>query len=109
MRAIIAIAAIALAGCASTQAVLDKPAKHVVQSDKPASEIVFCLSNKTNITPLTQADGSNLFLIKNNYGAVGAAITVTPAGDGSRVEYRKQFATFGTWWRECAGVADDGG
>lgn len=103
----IALTALGLPACASTQTVLSKEPKHVLQSPIDAAEVAFCLGNKNLVAPLQRADGSYVLLLKNGYGAVGAAITVIPDGKGSRVEYRKQFVTLGSFWRECAGMGKD--
>ena len=102
----IALAA-SLAGCASTQKVLDKAPTEVFRSDKSQNEVAFCLANKNNTGPLERDDGSKVVLIKNGYGGVSLAFTIWPDGDGSRVEYRKQFGTIGGIWKQCLGLKDE--
>jgi hypothetical protein len=93
----------ALAGCASTQTVLNKPATQVFHSTDSQTKVAFCLANKNNTAALDQEDGSKVVLIKNGYGAVSMAFSVYPDGAGSRIEYRKQFGTIGGIWRQCIG------
>ena len=102
----IALAA-SLAGCASTQKVLDKAPTEVFRSDKSQNEVAFCLANKNNTGALERDDGSKVVLIKNGYGGVSLAFTIWPDGDGSRVEYRKQFGTIGGIWKQCLGLKDE--
>lgn len=93
----------ALAGCASTQTVLNKPATQVFHSTDSQTKVAFCLANKNNTAALDQEDGSKVVLIKNGYGGVSMAFSVYPDGQGSRIEYRKQFGTIGGIWRQCIG------
>lgn len=102
-------AALALAGCASTQKVLDKTPTEIFQSSKSQNEVAFCLANKNNTSALDRDDGSKVVLIKNGYGGVSMAFTVYADGTGSRVEYRKQFGTIGGIWKQCIGIEDKGG
>ena len=92
-----------LAACASTQTVLNKPATQVFHSKDSAKTVAFCLANKNNTAALDQEDGSKVVLIKNGYGGVSMAFSVYPDGEGSRIEYRKQFGTIGGIWRQCIG------
>lgn len=94
----IVLAALTLSACTSTQGVLDKPATQVFQSTRPADEIIFCIADKNQTAPLKRADGSTVLLYKNGYGAVSLAFTVWPDG---RVEYRREFGTFGAIWKQC--------
>lgn len=96
-----------LAGCASTQTVLDKDPTEVFHSEKSQNEVAFCLANKNNTGALERDDGSKVVLIKNGYGGVSLAFTIWPDGDGSRVEYRKQFGTIGGIWKQCLGLKDE--
>jgi hypothetical protein len=92
-----------LAACASTQTVLTKSPTQVFHSNDSAKKVAFCLANKNNTAALDQDDGSKVVLIKNGYGAVSMAFTVYPDGDGSKIEYRKEFGTIGGIWRQCIG------
>jgi hypothetical protein len=92
-----------LAGCASTQTVLSKPATQVFHSTDSATKVAFCLANKNNTAALEQEDGSRVVLIKNGYGGVSMAFTVYPDGEGSKIEYRKEFGTIGGIWKQCIG------
>jgi hypothetical protein len=98
--------AVTLTACASTQAVLDKPATEVFHSTTSAREVAFCLANKNQTTAMERDDGSRVVLLKNGYGAVSLAFSVFPEGDGSRIEYRKEFGTVGGIWKQCIGLKD---
>jgi len=104
---ILAACSVALAGCASTQAVLDKEPTEVFFSEKSQNEVAFCLANKNNTSALDRDDGSKVILIKNGYGGVSMAFNVYPDPKGSRVEYRKQFGTIGGIWKQCIGIEED--
>jgi hypothetical protein len=104
MKSLVYVAAGALlAGCASTQTVLSKPATQVFHSADSATKVAFCLANKNNTAALDQEDGSKVVLIKNGYGGVSMAFSVYPDGTGSRIEYRKEFGTIGGIWKQCIG------
>jgi hypothetical protein len=64
------------------------------------------LADKNHTPALEQEDGSRVVLIKNGYGAVSLAFTIYPEGEGSRIEYRKQFGTIGGIWKQCVGLKD---
>tara|TARA_R110000782_G_scaffold167129_9_gene259339 strand:+ start:75653 stop:75994 length:342 start_codon:yes stop_codon:yes gene_type:complete len=93
-----------LAGCASTQKVLGNSPTEVFHSEKSQNEVAFCLANKNNTVPMPRDDGSKVVLIKNGYGGVSLAFSIYPEGDGSRIEYRKQFGTVGGIWKQCVGI-----
>lgn len=101
------VLATSLAGCASTQKVLDKEPTEIFHSDKSQNEVAFCLANKNNTGALDQDDGSKVVLIKNGYGGVSLAFTVYKEGEGSRIEYRKQFGTIGGIWKQCLGLKEE--
>lgn len=103
-KAVAAAALLAVAGCASTQQVLDGPITETFHSEKSADEIAFCLANKNNTAPMPRDNGSRVVLIKNGYGGVSLAFSVYPEGTGSRIEYRKKFGTVGGIWKQCVGV-----
>lgn len=105
MRIITAFTALALAGCASTQTVLDKPATETFHSTKSQNEVAFCLANKNNVGALDRDDGSKVILVKNIYGAVLLAFAVFPEGTGSRIEVRKQIGAIGAIWKQCVGAS----
>ena len=96
--------ALLLAGCASTQTVLNKPATQVYHSEHSVKEVAFCLSNKNNTPAMDKDDGSKVVLIKNGYGGVSLAFSIYPEGNGSRIEYRQEFGTIGGIWKKCVGV-----
>jgi hypothetical protein len=98
---------IAVAGCASTQKVLDKAPTEVFHSQKSQNEVAFCLANKNNTSPMERDDGSKVVLIKNGYGGVSLAFSVFAEGTGSRIEYRKEFGTIGGIWKQCVGIKDE--
>ncbi|TYC93035.1 hypothetical protein [Novosphingobium sp. BW1] len=100
----ILVASLALAGCASTQKVLDKEPTEVFHSEKSQNEVAFCLANKNNTNAMDRDDGSKVVLIKNGYGGVSLAFTVFEEGEGSRIEYRRQFGTIGAAWKQCIGL-----
>lgn len=108
MRKFIAAAAAlaAVSGCASTQKVLSKEPTEVFYSDVSANEVAFCLANKNNTSAMERDDGSKVVLMKNGYGGVSLAFSVFPNGTGSRIEYRKQFGTIGSIWKQCVGLKD---
>lgn len=99
-------AAASVSGCASTNKVLSKEPKEVFHTAKSADEVAFCLANKNNTAPMPRDDGSRVVLIKNGYGGVSMAFSVYPEGTGSRIEYRKQFATVGGAWKQCVGIKE---
>ena len=103
----VAFAASALAGCASTQTVLSKEPTEVFHSKDSVNTVAFCLANKNNTPALDQDDGSKVVLIKNGYGGVSLAFNIYPEGEGSRIEYRKQFGTIGAAWKQCLGIKRD--
>lgn len=102
-----ALAGLALTGCASTQKVLSKEPTEVFHSEKSQNEVAFCLANKNNTSPMDRDDGSKVVLIKNGYGGVSLAFSVFKEGEGSRVEYRKEFGTIGGIWKQCIGLKDE--
>lgn len=95
---------LALIGCASTEKVLSKPVTETYRSTDSATKVAFCLANKNNTAALDREDGSKVVLIKNGYGGVSMAFSIYPEGEGSRIEYRKQFGTIGGIWRQCIGA-----
>lgn len=101
-----ALMGVALSGCASTQTVLSKEPTEVFHSKKSAKEVAFCLANKNNTSAMDRDDGSRVVLIKNGYGGVSLAFSVYEEGEGSRIEYRKQFGTVGGIWKQCVGLKD---
>ena len=104
MRKIALVCLFAMLGaCASTQTVLSKAPTHTFKSTDSATKVAFCLANKNNTAALDQEDGSKVVLIKNGYGGVSMAFTVYPDGEGSRIEYRKEFGTIGGIWKQCIG------
>ena len=103
MKYLIAIIALALPACASTDKVLSKAPKAEFITDRNASEVVYCLANKNNTAPMPRADGGTLVAFKNGYGGVSMAWTVYPHGTGARVVYHKQFGTIGGIWKQCIG------
>jgi hypothetical protein len=98
------VLALSLAGCASTQTVLDKPATQVFHSEHSVKEVAFCLSNKNNTPAMDKDDGSKVVLIKNGYGGVSLAFSIYPDGTGSRIEFRQEFGTIGGIWKKCVGL-----
>lgn len=105
--AIIAVAALSLTACASTQTVLSKEPTAVYYSEKSQNEVAFCLANKNNTTALDRDDGSKVVLLKNGYGGVSLAFTIFKDPKGSRVEYRREFGTIGGIWKQCIGIEDE--
>ncbi|MEM9085298.1 MAG: hypothetical protein AAGB23_05195 [Pseudomonadota bacterium] len=105
MKQLTLIAALALAGCASTGSVLSKEPTEVYTIDKDPSAVAFCLANRNNAPVLDRQDGSKVVLLKNAYGGVSLAFSIFPEGEGgSRIEYRKEFGTIGGQWKKCVGV-----
>lgn len=104
MRYLIAVACVALAGCASTDKVLAKDATEVFYSKDSVNTVAFCLANKNNTPSLDRDDGSKVVLIKNGYGGVSMAFTIFPHEGGSKIELRKQFGTIGGIWKQCVGA-----
>src|SRR4051812_14434900 len=70
----------ALAACASTQTVLNKPVTQTFHSTESQTKVAFCLANKNNTAALDQEDGSKVILIKNGYGGVSMAFSVYAEG-----------------------------
>lgn len=83
---------------------LDKEPTEVYFTEASPNEVAFCLANKNNTSALDRDDGSKVVLIKNGYGGVSLAFTIYPEGDGSRIEYRRQFGTIGAAWKQCVGA-----
>jgi hypothetical protein len=98
------IAALAISGCASTKEVLSKPPKQTFHSEKSQNDVAFCLANKNGTAAFDQDDGSKLILVKNGYGGVSQSFTVWSEGTGSKIDWREQFETFGTTWKQCVGL-----
>ncbi len=96
-----------LGGCASTQKVLVKEPTEIFHATQSQNEVAFCLANKNNTSAMDRDDGSKVVLIKNGYGGVSLAFSVFKEGEGSRVEYRKQFGTIGGIWKQCVGLKDE--
>ena len=90
MKAAIAVAILTLAGCASTQTVLNKAPTETFHSAKAPAAVAFCIANKNNVPVLDAPDGAKIIQIKSNVGAVGMMFSVYPEGQGSRIEFRKQ-------------------
>lgn len=107
-KMIVIICAAAVAGCASTQEVLDGPAKESYHSTISAAEVAFCIADKNNVPALERGDGSRVVLIKNSVGAVGIAFTITPHGTGSTIELRKKIGLSAATWRQCVGEPQNG-
>lgn len=104
IRSVAFLALLALAGCASTNTVLSKQPTEVFRSEKSQNEVAFCLANKNMTVPMDRDDGAKVVLIKNGYGGVSLAFSVYKEGNGSRIEYRKQFGTIGGIWKQCIGL-----
>jgi len=104
---IVLISTLALAGCASTQKVLDKSPTEVFHSDRSQNEVAFCMANKNNTSAMDRDDGSKVVLIKNGYGGVSLAFSIYKEGNGSRIEYRREFGTIGGIWKQCIGLKED--
>lgn len=92
---------VALASCASTQAVLKEDPREVVKSEKSQAEVAFCLANKNNVPSLDAPDGAKVIQIKNAYGAVGMIFSVYSEGSGSRIEIRKPIGVSVATHRQC--------
>jgi hypothetical protein len=103
-RLIVITSALGLAGCASTQTVLSKAPTEIYHSTHTVKEVAFCLGNKNNVSTLERDDGSRVVLLKNGYGGVSLAFSIFPEGEGSRIEYRKEFGTIGGIWKQCVGA-----
>jgi hypothetical protein len=101
------VVALTLTACASTKTVLAKPPTEIFQTDRAAEDVAFCLGNKNNVPVLDRSDGSRVVLIKNGYGGVSMAFTIIPDGQGSRVEWRKEFGTIGGIWKQCVGLKEE--
>lgn len=100
----VVLAALAIAGCASTEEVLREPVTGEFHSTQSANEVAFCLANKNSAAALERDNGAKVILIKNGYGAVSMAFSVFPEGSGSRIEWRKKFGTVGGIWKQCIGL-----
>lgn len=100
------LSGLSVAGCASTQKVLEKEPTEVFHSEKSQNEVAFCLANKNNTSAMDRDDGAKVVLLKNGYGGVSLAFSVYAEGTGSRIEYRKQFGTIGGIWKQCVGIKD---
>lgn len=104
---ILAISALALSACASTQTVLSEAPTEVFQSTKSVNEVAFCLANKNHTPAMDRDDGSKVVLIKNGYGGVSLAFSIFPEPTGSRIEYRRKFGTIGGVWKQCIGLKEE--
>jgi len=78
----------ALAGCASTNAVLSRTPLAVIHSARSAEDVVFCLQDKIG-APAMERDGAKVVLAKSPLGATLASFTVRPEGSGSTVTIQK--------------------
>lgn len=107
IAAVIFGAMTALAGCASTQKVLDMKPVEVFHTERSQNEVAFCLANKNLTNPLDRDDGSKVVLLKNGWGGVSLAFTIRAEGSGSVVEYRRAFGTVGGIWRQCVGIKQE--
>lgn len=103
---LVCVTMFALAGCASTQTVLNKAPTEVFHSEKSQNEVAFCLANKNNTAAMDRDDGSKVVLLKNGYGGVSLAFSIYPEGTGSRIEYRREFGTIGGIWKQCVGLKE---
>lgn len=101
---LLGLSAAILSGCASTAKVLSKEPTEIYHSPHSVNAVAFCLANRNNVPTLDRPDGSKVVLLKNGYGGVSLAFSIFPEGDGSRIEYRKQFGTIGGQWKKCVGV-----
>jgi len=101
---LLSVSLAALSACASTGKVLSEEPTEVYQSSQSVNAVAFCLANRNNVPTLDRPDGSKVVLLKNGYGGVSLAFSIYPEGDGSRIEYRKQFGTIGGQWKKCVGV-----
>jgi len=101
---VLSLSLAALSGCASTGKVLSKEPTEVFLSPQSVNAVAFCLANRNNLPTLDRPDGSKVVLIKNGYGGVSLSFSIYPNGEGSRIEYRKQFGTIGGQWKKCVGV-----
>ncbi len=90
----IVIAAICLAGCASTQKVLNKEPDSVYHSTKPVDEVATCIAQKNGAKVREAADGAKFVQIKNGWQGITILFRVTPEGQGSLIELKK-FYPFG--------------
>lgn len=100
MNAHILIATILLAGCASSQTVATREPRYDLTSNKPLTDVSYCLAHANRTPAKINPDGSHEFRIKNQYGVTGAVITLTPQGNGTRFVYRKQFP-ISVGWKDC--------
>ena len=88
MKAIV-LAALALAGCASTQDVLNKEPDNVFHSPKPVDEVASCIAAKNFAKVREAADGSKFVQIKNGYQGITLLFQMRPEGTGTRIELKK--------------------
>ncbi len=89
MKALVAIGAVLLAGCASTQDVLHKEADNVFHSPKPVDQVVQCIADRNNAKVREAADGAKFVQIKNGWQGITLLFQVYPEGTGSRIEMKK--------------------
>jgi hypothetical protein len=99
MRPILLIA-LALGGCASTNAVLNQTPVETIRSERSAEAVAFCIQNKTD-SAAADLDGAKVILHKGVTGGVIASYTVRPEGSGSVVEIRKGTAVSYPKWKDC--------
>lgn len=104
LRFALMASSMSLVACASTQTVLNKSPTEVYHSTHTVKEVAFCLGNKNNVSTLERDDNSRVVLLKNGYGGVSLAFSIYPEGEGSRIEYRKEFGTIGGVWKQCVGL-----
>lgn len=104
MRNVVGLAAsaVGLAGCASTQTILEGSADEVAASTKSPEAVAFCIGEKNMSAPFKRQDGSYVISIKSAVGTTGIVYTVMPDGEGSLVEVRRANSPISvTKFRNC--------
>jgi hypothetical protein len=93
MKIVHGLAALLIAGCASTGTILATQPDRIYRSARSSRDVGNCLRvelSEAGRTPIVlEGDSETTFLFKNSYGATDLAFTVKPEGEGSLIELRR--------------------
>lgn len=99
---LIVVAALLVAGCASTGDLYRSPADDTVLSKKPIAEITRCLEVVYQSPFIEGPNGEKQIRIKNGYGGTIGLIVLKPEGQGTRVDFRRANGMVGKGpWQAC--------
>lgn len=101
MRSLALLAAGLLAGCASTQDVLNKEPDSVFHSEKPVDDVGACIAQKNGAKLREAPDGAKFVQIKNGWQGITLLFRITPEGSGSRIEMKKFYPLGMATHKQC--------